>query len=277
MPHGGIKMKRTYYLPVGLSIIVVLAFTTTLDKKKKETEEPLKATLVKSAPDRPLKISQQLSAIQAPEGSIIDIGPKLKERAANGDDKSALALYLKLSLCETALHNQISPDEIKAYASAGISMEKFAESAEKNINQCVGVSEDDMSNRGKWLEAAAMGGNLQAKLLYASDPEAIVGDATSMLRNPDKVIAYKGKAVKFLSEAASAGNPEGLMKMGDAYNDGVLLPKDPVKAYAFYRATQMTTPNVLSTTLSQMELELTPAQISKGNEEALSIYKNCCS
>ncbi len=268
-------MKKRYYLPAAFAIIAILIFTANIDRKSTKTEDPIKTTLV-TPPRPPSKISQQISETQFPEGNIMDIAPALRAKAESGDAKSALALYLKLSLCQSTLHTQVSTDEIKAYAAAGISPERFAENIEKRISQCTGVSDKDLSSRGEWLEEAAIHGDLQAKLLYASDPEAIVGDSTDMLRNPEKVIDYKKKAVRFLSEAASTGSPDGLMKMGDAYNDGILLPKDPVKAYAFYRATQMTTPSILSTTLSQMELELTPAQISEGKKEALSIYKNCC-
>lgn len=270
-------MKKRYYLPAAFTIIAALAFTAIIDKKNVKTEEPINSALIKSPSNRPLKTSQQLPEIQFPEGKFIDIGPELKAKAEAGDAESALSLYLKLSTCQTALHSKVSPEEIKAYASAGITPERFAENAEKNISQCIGVTDKDLLNRGKWLEEAATLGNLQAKLLYASDPEAIVGDATDMLRNPEKVIEYKKKAVKFLSDAASIGNPEGLLAMGDAYNDGILLPKDPVKAYAFYRATQMTTSSDLSATLSQTESKLTSAQVSQANKEALYIYKNCCS
>ncbi|WP_152246060.1 sel1 repeat family protein [Xanthomonas sp. LMG 12462] len=269
-------MKNPYYILIALAITGILIFAAKIDEKGKKGETQEKTNSITYVPQRPLKTSQQLSVIQAPEGKLEDIAPELKKSAEKGNAKSALALYLKLSTCDTALHTQISPDEIKAYASAGISMEKYANSMEKSISECTGASEEDLKRRGKWLEKSAMLGDLQAKLMYASDPEAIVGDATDMLRDPEKVIDYKKKAVKFLSDAASSGSPDGLMKMGDAYNDGILLPKDQVRAYAFYRATEMTTSSDFSNILSKIEPELTPAQISQGNKEAIHIYQNCC-
>jgi len=269
-------MKSRNYIAAALLIIAILALSITITEKRPKTESSVKAVLIPAPSRPPLKRPQplDLSSIPVPTGNFKEIEPQLKEKAEAGDATAALGLYLKLSLCENALHKEVTPDEIKAYASAGISPDRFEKSINDRISQCSGATDEDLASRGKWLEKAASLGNLQAKLLYSSDPEAIIGSPTDMFRDPEKVIDYKKTAVKFLSEAALAGSPDGLMQMGDAYNDGILLPKNRIKAYAFYRATQMTTPNVLSTTLSKMESELTPAEIKEGNRQATLIYRN---
>lgn len=269
-------MKSRNYIASALLIIAILTLSITIREKRPKTENPAQATLVPT-PSRPsLKkpLSQDLSSIPVPTGKLKEIESQLKAKAEAGDASAALGLYLKLSLCENALHKEVTPEEIKAYASAGISPDRFEKSINERISQCSGATNEDLASRGQWLEKAANLGNLQAKLLYSSDPEAIIGSPTDMFRDPESVINYKKNAVKFLSEAASAGSPEGLMQMGDAYNDGILLPKDRIKAYAFYRATQMTTPNVLSKTLSEMESGLTSAEINEGNRQAALIYNN---
>ena len=93
--------------------------------------------------------------LDAPPGQLASSLPSLKEKAAAGDVAAAAALYAGLAQCRGMLDQHAS-----VYFS----------------QRCEGVSDDDLAAAGKWLVAAAEGGNKDAQYIYAAaGVETIVG------------------------------------------------------------------------------------------------------
>lgn len=213
---------------------------------------------------------------QSPSGNAMEIISALRPLAESGDRKSALLLYLKLSSCHSALTSVPDQSEVEAYRKAGADNDLLKNAAQA-LEECDGVSDELLAERGVWLEAAANAGLVEAQILYAIDSSAILGNESEMLRDPEKVQRYKSSAMRFLNDAASGGNVDALMRLGNAYDKGVITRQDSVRAYAYLRAAQLVKPDVVPSGLvSTFQSGVPNSQISRANEIAQSIAKACC-
>jgi len=94
-------------------------------------------------------------------------------------------------------------------------------------SECQGVPvEQWLAYSARWLEASAERGFVPAQLLYGSDPEAVVGSASEMLRDPEQIASYRRKAMTYLHRAASTGSADALQRLARAYSFGVLTQRD---------------------------------------------------
>lgn len=213
---------------------------------------------------------------QRPSGNALEIVSALRPLAESGDSKSALLLYLKLSSCHSALTSIPDQREVEAYRKVGADNDLLKNMAQA-LEECDGVSDKLLAERGAWLEAAANAGLVEAQILYGIDSSAILGNESEMLRDPEKVQQYKSNAMKFLNSAASGGNVDALMRLGNAYDKGVIARQDSVRAYAYFRAAQLVKPDVVPNNLvSTFQSGVPSSQINRANEIAQSIAKACC-
>ena len=169
-----------------------------------------------------------------------------------------------------------SEADVKIYERAGVSKQTLAAQQQKMQTECASA-QPAMKDRGKWLEMAAASGDEHAQLVYSGDPGAVLGDATEMIRDPDKVKKYKEVARGYLLNLASKGNTDALMALAGHYTSGVVFPKDPVRAYAYYRAIELAKPGSISKQLMDYQAKDVPyGRLSEAEALGKRIYGNCC-
>lgn len=212
-----------------------------------------------------------------PAGSYQQVVKRLERSAQLGNSEAAFGLYLKSNACFQALSSQLSDEEIKAYAAAGIRPEQLESSISKALGDCKDASPELLAKRGQWLRQAARDGNVEARLLYATDSEAAIGDARDMLRDPGRVSEYKKEAVKYLTESAATGNVDAMARLGDVYRDGILAEKSIQLSYSYYRAAENVSPGLSGERLMRMRSKMTPDQIDISERRASTLSGACCS
>ena len=209
-----------------------------------------------------------------PRGRAVDVVAALQPRAEAGDNDAALYLFIKIEECRYQLYHGGGNDS-RPPPSAGDSLE--SQLIARTPPECHGLTQEQYQNNVRWLEQAADAGVVMAQLSYAGNAEAVVGNSSQMLANPDKVIAYRRKAMQYLRQAAASGSLSALMSLSDAYHYGVLAPRDPIRAYAYYYAKDMASPSAygrqyLDTYADQLE----PAQLATAIQQGKGIYDACC-
>lgn len=138
-------------------------------------------------------------------------------------------------------------------------------------------SADLLSEQGTWLERAADGGDTIAQRLYAINSRAFFRSTTEMLADPAALQRYKRKANGYMSALVEKGNVNAMMWYAGAYESGVMVPKDPVRSYAYYRLVEMSAPGTVSRELMGHQAKNLTAE-SKAEADALArrLYATCC-
>jgi hypothetical protein len=294
-------MSKRMYVPVAIALVLILGGAVFFLQRDQQTNAKTSAQVLAETdvmqPDGSLEVSsdaegkgktqsrqgerrayslKQEDQIQAVEGPARDVISKLRPQAEAGDSKAAMALYMTLTRCYDVLTKELSEEEVEIYRKANAE-KGLLEGWSKRIDECRGIPVSDLEDRGRWLEQAADSGLLQAQLMYAANPRPIIGDATEMIRNPQKVQRYKEKAMGYLEELAAKGNTNAMMSLAGFYDNGILVGKDPIKSYAYYKAVSLADPDPNLRELVEMQGRKIPASTrGKADELAQIIYRRCC-
>ncbi|MGO1003870.1 hypothetical protein [Lysobacter sp. CA196] len=214
-------------------------------------------------------------SVYPPPGDAAQVIERLRPLAEAGDGRAALEIFVKLQNCFYG-QGGYSDADIKVYERAGVSTQTLAAQQQKIQTECASA-QPAMKDRGKWLEMAAASGDEHAQLVYSGDPSAVLGDATEMVRDPDKVKKYKEVARGYLTNLASKGNTDALVALAGHYNSGVVFPKDPIRSYAYYRAVELAKPGTIPKPLMDYQAKNVPYdRLSEAEALARRIYGNCC-
>jgi len=209
-----------------------------------------------------------------PRGRAVDVVAALQPRAEAGDNEAALYLFIKIEECRYQLYHGGGNDS-RPPPSAGDSLE--SQLIARTPPECHGLTLEQYQNNVRWLEQAADAGVVMAQLSYAGNAEAVVGNSSQMLANPEKVIAYRRKAMQYLRQAAASGSLSALMSLSDAYNYGVLTPRDPVRAYAYYYAVGQVDSNFVNAgRMNAYAGQLNATQLAMATQQGRRIYDACC-
>jgi len=102
---------------------------------------------------------------------------------------------------------------------------------------CKDLSLDPLS-REEIFEAityAAEHGVVKAQLDYAGYASRMFEDEKYAL-DVDLIREFKEYTVRFLEAAGNSGQPDAYVRLSDMYNNGAIVPKDPVMSYAYAEA-----------------------------------------
>lgn len=197
-----------------------------------------------------------------PHGSPATWLPDLKNAASRGDASAAFVLFSVLADC--AQFNSSVATRSSAAASDPSNTALLASLDQKNAEtaaRCEGISSDDVQERLRWLDAAAAGGDERAKVEYAGEAlTAVLERPEVVVRNPDEINRVKFDGMRYLSEAAVTGNVTALMRLGFAYQNDILVPRDPELAYAYMYAADLTGLVQASPLLQKWGVSLSPEQ-----------------
>ncbi|SEL68418.1 hypothetical protein SAMN05428989_2236 [Pseudoxanthomonas sp. GM95] len=178
----------------------------------------------------------------------------LRRRADAGDAQAACRIGVELSLCNLSQITDDLPIEnarveaLKHGASLG-QADAAADAARQQViardrgfdGYCQGLDTATLRQAASYLRKAALAGNRDAMLRYATGPffnksNAFL-DQHSYLQDPVFADWYR-EAVPMLQRALHAGDPMAVQLLADAYaSDGGLLnalvPDDPTQAYSY--------------------------------------------
>jgi TPR repeat protein len=218
--------------------------------------------------------------IEVPSGRAVDVVARLLPLASSGDSTAAYQIALKLRQCRSAMGSLPNAEIMDRYQKAGISSASVLSQIENTLNECIGITKEQLSDEGKWLEMAADKGLLEAQLLYSADPEPVVGNASDMIRDPGAVQRYKNKALGYLQQLAANGNINAIQRLSSVYADGILVKQDKVLAYAYAAAAEraMPAPQELQSEhfLESMKQQIPVDQQEYADQAANKIYVKCC-
>lgn len=128
-----------------------------------------------------------------------------------------------------------------------------------------------------WLSLAAAQGSPKAAVTYALSPMRLLGDETAFLASPGKVQAWRTRAAAYLWRAAQLGSAEALITLADAYLAGIPVERDPIRAYAFYRAWTRLSPDFAQPSLEAYYAgSLSDAERTEALARSRDIYRACC-
>lgn len=228
------------------------------------------------------RVSTFTHSYDPPPGRAVDVLAALQPRAEAGDNEAAFYLFVKIEGCRYQLYHgrgggggNSSGGQARPAPTAGDDVE--AQLIARTPPECHGLTLQDYQNNVRWLEQAADSGIAMAQLSYAINAEAVVGNSSQMLSDPEKVVAYRRKAMHYMQQAAAGGSIEGLMSLRDAYHYGVITRRDPIRAYAYYHALGLTDPRFISERrMGAYADQLTPEQLALATRQGRGIYDACC-
>ncbi|WP_447782344.1 hypothetical protein [Stenotrophomonas riyadhensis] len=196
-------------------------------------------------------------------------------RSKRGEGQASYEIFTRISSCRRALDPGDS-EEYKAYASVGLGG-KFSERVEREIELCKGLNSRDDINSENWLALAAEQGSIEARLMYARNPREVVGDLSNALKNPEEIINYRAKVVRYLQESVSAGSVDSMEALANIYDRGILAEKSPEQSLAYWLAYDNLNRNELSATaINRISADLSPDQSQAAREMAGKILNSCC-
>jgi TPR repeat protein len=187
--------------------------------------------------------------------------------ARAGDAQSSYEIHNRIASCKRAL-NSGDADEYKAYASVEIGQE---------IGHCQGLIGRTELGDENWLSLAAAQGSVEARLIFAKDPKAIIGNLTEALKDPERIANYRRDAIDYLNESVSQGSVDSIEALADIHDRGIIADKSPEKSLAYWLAYQRANPNSQSAaSIARLSKLLQPNQIERSNEMSEAIYRSCC-
>ncbi|WP_146165872.1 sel1 repeat family protein [Stenotrophomonas panacihumi] len=213
---------------------------------------------------------------EMPDTSPRELVDTLTPAARKGDSHAALLIHLAINRCMRAHRDRGDADALLIRAEALGSAEAALAEEAQDIRQCSGLAREDYAHVGDWLSLAADFGNPLAQLLYSMEPEMVMGSLADIIREPERVIAYKTAALSHLKDAASSGSVNALERLGQVYADGILAPADPVMARAYKLAAARADPAISLQEEEESAAKLTASQQADAARIAKEIYRDCC-
>jgi hypothetical protein len=153
-----------------------------------------------------------LIATNAPPGQLKEVLASLAHRAEAGETLAAKAIFMGLAQCEAAkAHN--AEDTFQAH--------------------CIGLTQSDYAQTGKWLAQAAQAGDDEAQYIYAQSAHTYVlgPDAD---KDPAALASFKTTARSYLLALAEKCNIDATYAIAnDAAGSGFLYGDDLADGYKF--------------------------------------------
>lgn len=199
-----------------------------------------------------------------PAGDALTYVRSLEDASKRGDAVATYKVFLATLDCANTL---------KPTPPAGVDNGDIAQS----LAECEGLLSDEGVAKTDWLSLAAEQGGIEAKLMYPVNPEYTLGDAQAFLKNPERVMEWKQRSMRYLDEAASIGSQDALLALSGAYENGVITRRDPMLAYAYAAAAERVSPvPYLPEGLEQMKSALPAKDVRQADLMIEKTTSTCC-
>lgn len=208
-------------------------------------------------------------------GDALEFVNQRMSSAQAGDGVASYEIHLRTDACMRV----VAPGDVgtyQGYARVGLG-EQYMQSVERELEACQSLLVRQELLEVNWLEQAAAQGSVEAQLMYAQNPEAILGAYQNVLADPERLIEYRSKAISHLNSALNSGSLDALEVLGDAYDRGIIAPRNAYEAYSHKLALQrLDSRETRDRELSRIKMELSPAQIAEAEATAMRIVNKCC-
>jgi len=215
-------------------------------------------------------------SVEPPEGKAVDVIAALQSRAMQGEGYAALVIGLKLMYCRATLEHQDDDDALRVEAQAMGGLDAALRLRAQRAADCEGLAPEDYLRIGEWLQRAADGGDVVAQLTYAAASDVVLVSPSMMLKEPERIVEFRQRAMRYLHIAASNGSVDALNSLGQSYRVGILTPQDDVRAYAYFLAGQKADGRIKPWDMEQLEMSISPQQRQDAAVLAKEIYRDCC-
>ena len=214
-----------------------------------------------------------------PTSEIVATVAALEAKYRAGDAASGYALFTLLEQCARApaIAEQLRRDRRELPAGPVSLPESVVNEAEFLEGECSRIAPGLLARRLEFLEAAAAHGDVRARLDYAAFPPEYFASTEGLIRNAEKVVEFKAKAIAWLHSAAERGAPLALLRLAGHYREGVLVERDNVTALAYYLAWDETGGgDGVDPYRQQREWGMTAAQLQQARDQQRRIVERCC-
>lgn len=210
-------------------------------------------------------------------GDALEYMVALKKRSDAGDADASYLMELAVRDCRNLIKN----DPVASFdflRNAGMNPDPASlVDDERRLAECDGLVAAPSFYHGGWLARAASQGSIEAKLLFAIDPEAVVGPRTDWLVHPEALITWKRDAMNHLHDAAETGSIDAVSQLSRTYALGRVTPHDGVRAYAYALAAARASPaHTSQRDMQELESKLDPSQRRAARSLSLDVYEKCC-
>ena len=213
-----------------------------------------------------------------PAGSALTAFASAESAAKRGDAHAGFVMYLSIARCQEQSIAVAAREAEEAQADEA-EYRRLLDRNEQLLRDCEGIGVAEIARGFEGLRLAAQGGDIEAQLRYAAVGYDEFGNTkTEMIRSPEKIVAFRENAMRFLHEAAARGSSEAIGKLAGAYARGVVTSPDPVKAYAYqYAHDSLYPPNPDGQqVLESYSRKLNDEQVAEAKKQALQILTRCC-
>lgn len=195
--------------------------------------------------------------------------------AEAGDAKATYQIFLRTHQCEQALAS-VTDAEMNIYAKMGLA-EQHLQSVEQTQQECATLIADANLWNRPWLAMAAEQGSVEAMLMYATSPEHALGRQFNPIADPEAIIRYRARAMRYLEDAADLGSIEALGDLSRAYKNGILVASDATQSYAYDLVRARVYPALVAENLLDLDRQhLSPGQMAEARLIADEIQRRCC-
>ena len=135
---------------------------------------------------------------------------------------------------------------------------------------CDGVTDEQLSQAGHWMDVAAQEGDKDAQYAYSTGgSDALVGVQNAQ-RNPAAVTAYTAKAKNYLLALAQECNYDAISYIAsNGADDGMIFGDDPVTSYRFARVQALLeSPATQAQTRSAMNIAKLQRRLGTGTADS---------
>jgi TPR repeat protein len=298
-------MRRSIVLIIlaGIAIAAAFAWRSRTAATSAASAPAVYEPAAKPVPDRKEVTTRPKSERSVPEAAddrpFTEIRPELERRALAGDAQAARRLGMTLANCnhyidvsDNKLEEMVVDQAARGFtakigdheASPEQILKLYKLSLSQKRRDCKGVSGLDEANAWKlafqWIERAAALGDPDAQAVYGTLAFSDF-DTRNALVDAEKMRDRKQLATDYLQRALARGDGLALIQMAGRYQDGLLFPPDPEKAYAYVWAYSLTAragdlvPGLLDELLVQRGVALDEAALERARLEGQQLA-TCC-
>lgn len=217
--------------------------------------------------------------VRVPAAAIPAEISRLEGRVTAGGTSSAYPLFALLEHCARAPYVaemfRGSRAETPPGLAPAVADDVMAEASQLEVS-CASVPAALLARRLDFLDLAATRGDLRARVDFASHPPEWFGTAQGLVRNADKLVEFKAKAMAFLHSAADQGSPIAFLKLAGLYREGALVERDNVTALAYYLAWDEMAGGGVDPYRQQREWGMSAAQLTQARDLQRQIVARCC-
>ena len=210
-----------------------------------------------------------------PPGDALEYVDQLLALSGKGDATATFGIHLAVMDCKNSIRGSSDP-QAASFANASQHMSMLA-AAERKLGECAALLLDKQLMSIDWITLAAEQGSIEAKLAYGMDAEAVLGSPGERLANPGKAVAWRETTLAYLQEVAATGSLDAMARLSNAYEQGVIVEKNPEFAYAYALVSNRIMPDPNREHLVRsMEEGLSMKQQESAAALSHQIYQSCC-